>query len=191
MTKVFHKGLMISEQVLSKLASVVYQDSDTDAAIHDGAFVVLGDMVKNSVYGEAGNLNDYNVYNAKAPEAVTDPVVVVDIADISQGVIAGNNYKIGVKLVDLVGQAGYPMRARRMEVGDKFWLGRGNFASAPTVGQFAILTASDTILTPNGTKAESGFCVKIQASKDLTLGQFVAKADGSAEQIYLCEVVQL
>lgn len=189
-TKVFDKALMTSEYDISKLASVVFQKDGENAEVMDGAFVVLGDLIANDAYS-AIKLNDFNTYKATAPAAVTDKVVAIDIAGISEGIIAGNYYKIGVKLVDLLAQPGVAVRARRFEVGDKFWLGQGCFASVPTVGQYAGLTANDVVLTPAADVASEGFCVKIQASKDLTLGQFVQKIDGSYEQLYLCEVVQL
>lgn len=188
-TKVFSKALMTSEYDISKLASVVFQEDGENAAIMDGSFVVLGDLIPNEAYGN--NVPDYNTYYASAPTATTDPVVMVDIAGVSEGVIAGNTYKIGVKQVDLQGQPGYSVRARIPELHDKFWLGEGCFATVPTVNQFAVLTANDVILTPAEEAADSGFCVKIQAAKDLTLGQFVNKAGDGYEKLYLCEVVKL
>ena len=190
-TKVFSKALMASESVQSYVGSTRFMADDEYAEVMDGAFVVLGDLDLDGVY--SAESVDYNVYKSTAPAATTDKVVVIDIAGVSEGVIAGNTYKIGVKLVDLKAAPGFAVRFRRLAVGDKFWLGEGCFASAVGENGYAALTANDVTLTPAASQPGSGFAVKIQASKDLTVGQMVAKnADGSTyEQLYLCEVVQL
>lgn len=190
-TKVFSKGLMASEDIQSYVGSTKFMADDAYAQVMDGAFVVLGDLCTDGIY--SADSIDYNVYQSTAPTATTDKVVVIDIAGISEGVIAGNTYKIGVKLVDLQAQPGFAVRFRRLALGDKFWLGEGCFASAVGENGYATLTANDVTLTPAASVPGSGFAVKIQATKDLTVGQTVAKnADGSTyEQLYLCEVVQL
>lgn len=183
MAFVMYKGLMASEDVKMMNVSVDFQDGGVSASVKDGSFVVLGDKIADITYSADGK--DYNVYKAAAPTAVTDKVVVVDIAGVSQGSIAGNTYRIGVKLFNLQSYAGEPVRARRMMVGDSFYLGSDNFNGVVTVGQYAILEANKTTLAPNASIPESGFAVKIQESIDFTAGQV---ADG---KLYLCEVVQL
>ena len=187
-TKVFSKGLMASEDIQSYVGSTKFTADDEYAAVMDGAFVVLGDLDLDGVYSATSV--DYNVYKSSAPAALTDKVVVVDIAGVSEGVIAGNTYKIGVKLTDLQAEPGFAVRFRRLAVGDKFWLGEGCFKTAPGENKFATLTANDVVLTP-AAAAGDGFAVAIKASKDLTTGQVVAKNGESYEQLYLCEVVQL
>ena len=115
--------------------------------------------------------------------------VAEDLAEVMGGVIGGNYYKLGVKTVDLVAEAGYPVRYRKPMKGDKFWLGAGCFASVPSVGGYATLTANDVVLTPAEEAAEEGFCVVIRASKPLTQGNLVAYADGAYAQAYLVEVL--
>ena len=51
MTKVFSKALMMSEDVQSYVGSTKFYAADAPAEIHDGAFVVLGDLVDDGVYG--------------------------------------------------------------------------------------------------------------------------------------------
>ena len=189
MTKVFSKGLMASEDVQSFVKSAKFYADDEYAQIHDGAFVVLGDLDLDGVYG-ATSVDD-NVYKAEAPTAVTDSVWIVDIADISQGIIAGNNYKIGNKLVDLQARPGFAVRVRRPMLGDMFWIGEGCFTAAPGENGYAVLTANDTVLTPAANGDAEGFTVKIQATKDLVVGQTVNKSGDGYEQLYLCEVVKL
>lgn len=193
MTKVFSKGLMASEDVQSFVKSAKFYAEDAYAEIDDGSFVVLGDLDVDNVYStQTFTAVDYNVYKATAPAAVTDPVWIVDIADISQGVIAGNNYKIGDKLVDLKARPGFAVRVRRPVLGDMFWLGEGGFVAAPGENKYATLTANDTRLTAAAAATANGFTVKIQATKDLVVGQSVYKNDDdSYEQLYLCEVVKL
>ena len=191
MTKVFSKALMMSEDVQSYVGSTRFYESETPAEIFDGAFVVLGDLDADKVYGDGAV--DYNVYKSSAPTADNQVMVVVDIAGISEGVIAGNTYKIGNKLVDLKAQAGFPVRFRRLAMNDKFWLGEGNFVEAPNNRAYATCTAGSMQLTPSSDAPDgTKFGVKIIATQDLVVGQTVAKNAADAyEQLYLCEVVSL
>ena len=183
-TKTFNKALMASEDVKAYVGSALFQDNGVDAPIHDGAFVVLGDLALDQTYQNAGDYA-YNVYLAAAPEAVTDKVVVLDYAGIQEGTIGANDYKMGIQLYNLVCPAGRPCRFRRMVVGDKMWLSDGLFASVPTIGEYAELTADDTILTPQASHTAGQFGVKILAQTEMTTGQI---ANGIK---YLVEVVEL
>lgn len=178
MAKLFSVSIMTSESVQSYVLS-----GKAAIDLDDGAFVVVGDYAVGTVYGQTDK--DQNVHVLTAPAAVTDSVAVVDYAGISEGVIGGNTYKMGYKLYDLKVPAGTATRVRKLDLGDKFYLGDGNFASAPTAGQFAALTANDTILTPAASKPAQGFAVKINRIDDLTTG---TRINGKRIE---CEVVQL
>ena len=88
----FYQGLMASESVQSYVGSLKFKANGDYAEIHDGALVVLGDLADSVSYD---GTKDDNVYEAEAPKAVTDEVVIVDLAEISQGVIAGMRILIG------------------------------------------------------------------------------------------------
>lgn len=181
----FYKGKMASEDVGSYLGSTRYQESGTDAIITDGALVTLGNLAPNAPYniGDVDDAVDYNVFLSAPPTAATDPVVIVDISNVSNGVIAGNNYKIGIKLVGLTVEAGYPVRYRVPVKGDLYWVSDGCFASTPTVGQFAIPTANGTKHTPAASNPEDGsYCVKILTKKGFTSGS------SNIGTMYLCQV---
>lgn len=183
-SKFFSKVLMASEDVQSYVRSTKYQVDGVNAEIHDGAFVKLGDIVGDTTYTSGGQ--NFNAYLSTAPATVaTDKVVVVDIAGVSGGSINGNYYNIGTKLYGLTKQAGELARIRFLFMHDMFILGDGNFASAPTAGQYAILTQNATTLTPSATIPETGFTVKILEKQSFEPGQL---AQGSQ---YACEVVQL
>ena len=183
MAKVFRAAEMMSEDVQSYVISCQYQVASADAPIEDGSFVKLGELKPDTTYAAAGD-KDYNVYLASMPTAVTDKVVVIDYPGVSEGSIAGNSYRMGVKLFDLVAPAGRPVRARRLALGDRFWLGEDNFAAAVDNNGYAILTANDVRLTP-ASAAGDNFAVKIHLGKDFNYGQ---SANG---KLYLCEVVGL
>ncbi|MBO7732385.1 MAG: hypothetical protein J6S67_07525 [Methanobrevibacter sp.] len=178
MANVFKRGKMISGVVDSYLANAI-----AAVEVPDGALVTLGDLVADTTYDANGV--EYDTYVAAAPAAATDEVVIVDYAGISEGEIAGNEYKMGIKLYGLKVPAGQIMRVRRLGLHDKFWLGEDNFASDPTVGQFAKATASAFTHTPAAALPESGYAIKVLAKEGLTTGM---RANGD---IYLCEVVQL
>lgn len=183
MAKVFRAAEMMSEDVQSYVISCQYQVASADAPIEDGSFVKLGELKPDTTYAAAGD-KDYNVYLASMPTAVTDKVVVIDYPGVSEGSIAGNSYRMGVKLFDLVAPAGRPVRARRLALGDRFWLGEDNFAAAVDANGYAILTPNDVRLTP-ASAAGDNFAVKIHLGKDFNYGQ---SAKG---KLYLCEVVGL
>lgn len=183
MAKVFRAAEMMSEDVQSYVISCQYQAAGVDAPIEDGSFVKLGELKEDKTYVEAGD-KDYNVYLASQPTALTDKVVVIDYPGVSEGTISGNSYRIGVKLFDLVAPAGRPVRARRLALGDRFWLGEGNFTGAIGDNGFATLTANDVRLTPAGAAGDN-FAVKIHLGKDFNYGQ------SASGKLYLCEVVGL
>lgn len=183
----FYKALMASEDVKSYLGSAKFQDAGEYAEIHDGALVVLGDLAENNAYG--AGVKDDNVYLCKAPENDTDPVVIVDISEVSQGVIAGNNYKIGIKAVGLRQEAGYPVRYRVPMKHDRFWISGDCFNGDPTIGQYAIPVANSTKFAPNATDASADkFCVKIIDARDFTVGNGLA-GEGRTGKLYLCQVL--
>lgn len=183
MANVFRAAEMMSEDVQSYVISCQYQVGGVDSQIEDGSFVKLGELKPDKTYSEEGD-KDYNVYLASAPTAVTDKVVVIDYPGVSEGSISGNSYRLGVKLFDLVAPAGRPVRARRLALGDRFWLGEGNFTGAVGSNGFATLTANDVRLTPAGAAGDN-FAVKIHLGKDFNYGQ------SASGKLYLCEVVGL
>lgn len=182
MAKIFSKALMMSEDVKSYLTSVRFQANNADAPVDDGSFVVLGDHVQDTTYGE-GRVNP-NGYFGKAPAALTDKVAVIDLPEISEGTINGNDYKIGIKTSNLTAPAGRLVRARKLALGDKFWLGSDNFTADVGENGFGILTANDVRLTPAGAQG-ANFAVKIIDKRNLTIGQH------NEGMQYLVEVVGL
>lgn len=176
MAFVVKEGKMASNVLDSMLAN-----AKAEVAIKDGSLVKLGDLIADEVYGD----NDYDTYKAEFPALATDEVVLVDYAGISEGNIAGNVYKLGVKLHDLTVPAGEIMRVRRLALHDKFWLGGDNFEGQPAIGKFAGISAGKGEHLVADEKAAAGYCVKIIASKGMTVGM---KAEG---ELYLCEVVGL
>lgn len=178
MAHVFKRGKM-----MSGVADVALANAIAEVDMPDGSLVKLGELASDTTYDSEGK--EYDTYVATAPEAATDEVVIVDYAGISEGAIAGNEYKMGNKLYDLTVPAGEITRVRRLYLHDKFWLGEDNFASAPTVGQYAIAKAGEFTHEPAADKPTSGYGIKILLSEDLTAGM------ASKGSIYLCEVVSL
>lgn len=176
----FYQGLMASESVQSYVGSMKFKKDGDFAEIHDGALVKLGGLADSISYD---NTKDDNVYEAEAPTAVTDDVVIVDLSEVSQGVIADNNYKMGIKLVGLRCLPGFPARYRVPMKHDRFWVSEDCFDKKPEVGKFAGVKANDTKFAALEQKAAEGFCVEIIDSRDFTVG---SSAYGS---MYLCRVL--
>lgn len=187
MAKVFRAAEMMSEDVQSYVISCQYQEGSKDAPIADGSFVKLGELKPDETYIKGGSDKDYNVYLASAPSAVTDEVVVIDYPGVSEGTISGNSYRMGVKLFDLMAPAGRPVRARRLALHDRFWLGEGNFNGSVVVGNIAGLEANKTTLKDSASQeiTEGQLNVKIHLGKDFNYGQ------SASGKLYLCEVVGL
>ena len=171
---------MKSGKMASNVLDSMLANAKAAEAIKDGSLVKLGDLVKDDVYGDA----DYDTYTAEKP-AAGEEVVIADYAGISEGAIAGNDYKLGVKLHDLMIPAGTVFRVRRLALHDKFWLGQDNFDTVPTVGKFATAEAGKYDHKVAGEKPATGYVVKIIAEKGMTVGM---KADG---KLFLCEVIHL
>ena len=193
MNNVFDMGIMANEDVQAWVGTCKFgtgtDSSFEPAEVADGAFVILGGLTNDEVY--AGE-KDWNTYYAYAPDATTygaEDVVVIDLAEVMGGTIGGNFYKIGAKTVGLKGEADYPVRYRKLYKGDKFWLGAGCFTATPTVGEYAKLTANDTVLTPAAAAPDTGLGLVIRASKPLTQGNRVDYIDGAYVQAYLVEVL--
>lgn len=177
MANVFKTGKMMSDVVDSALTN-----GKGTVAIMDGAIVALGDLAEDSAYS---NQLEYDVYKMAAPSAPTDEIALVDYAGIQEGTIAGNQYKVGIKLYNLTVPAGTITRIRRPYLHDKFWLGESNFDTKPTVGKYATAAASAFTHKAVDSLPESGYAVKILAEEDLTVGM---RSEG---KIYLVEVVKL
>lgn len=183
MAKIFYSGKMISDQIDA------YTTNGVNALVefHDGDLVKLGDLAADTTYDTTYNANgkEYDVYEAAAPAAASDEVGIIDYAGISEGEIAGNEYKIGKKLYDLTIPAGTNFRVRRLNLHDKFWVGAGNFVATPVVGEYAGATAGDARFTAAAALPAAGLGVKVLVERDLTTGM---RSNG---KMYLVEVVQL
>lgn len=192
-TKIFDVAEMVCEDVQAYVKSAKFCTGSDAAPVYaqcdDGAFVTLGKLCADSTYAD---MVDYNCKYAYAPttdEVSLDELWVTDIAEVGAGVIAGNTYRIGVKLVDLKVEAGYPVRVRKLKKGDMFWIGAGCFEAAPTVGKFANLTAGKVTLTAADNSAAGKVNFAIRASKPMTIGTSVAYNQPNFEQEYLVEVL--
>lgn len=181
--KLFQKVLMASEDVQAYVRSGKYFDSaDTEQPISDGACVVAGDLVANDAYP---TVKDFNVRKLGLAKAQTDKVVFVDYVGVSEADVVGVRYRVGDKTYGYDAPAGTVVRYRQVMPGDMFWLGADNFVSAPSVGQFAAPTVSDTRLTAGATEVEGATNVKIEAVQDIITGMV---NDGKK---YLCTVVSV
>ena len=184
MAIIFNSGAMRSDSVFSMNRSVYYVDAQNNGvACPNGAFLTITGIKQFDTYGAAKNALSNDI--VKAPAAVTDSVVVADLCMFSSGTIAGEVYRLGEKQYDLAMPAGEPVRVRELELGDRFWLGDGNFEGTPEEGKYAVLTAGKVTLTPADNNDAEGFTVQIIRIDSLTTGQ---RANGSK---ILCEVIAL
>ena len=178
--QLFQKVQMASEDVKSYLGTGVFYKENKEAPIHDGAVVVMGDLVDHDAYA---GMKDINTRKLTAPKAATDKVVFVDYVGVSQADVMGVTYRIGEKTAGLSAVAGEKVRYRVPKEGDEFWLGADNFKTPPTVGQFAAPTANETVLTVSSSATQGATCLKIETTKNLITG---AVNDGI---MYYCRVV--
>jgi hypothetical protein len=191
--KFFQKTNMISESVYAAMRSGLFHTAmEAEAAVDSGAFVIAGELADNEVYNEylgAGALKDFNTFIIKAPvsahvTASNANVYVVDPVKVSEATNGTNVYREGARTLGLAGNPGEKIAIRKLFLDDMFILGAGNFVSAPTVGEFAILTATETTLTPAAAIPSTGFAIRVECEWHITQG--INATDG-----FLCTVVQL
>lgn len=180
--KIFQKIQMASEDVKSYLKTGVFYKDEALAACHDGALVHIGDPEDHDLYGSMKDLNARKI--APVEDAADKLIGFVDYVGVSQADVMGVTYRIGDKTAGVAPIAGERIRVRVPQLHDEFWLGIDNFASEPAVGDFAVPTVGDTVLTV-GEQASEGLCLAIEDTKTLITGQV---NDGV---LYRCRVVNL
>jgi len=174
----FQRRIMASEDVKAYNRSVIFQNANVNAEATNGAFVAL-----RSPAVTIFSTNDKTTFIAATPSANTEAIYILDIAE-SPYVTSGTNvFRVLDSIIDLKAPAGIAVRARKPKLDDLFELGSDNFASSPTVGQFAIPTASSKLATPVASIDTAKFCIKILESITKSIGV------SSSLTVYLCQVV--
>lgn len=181
-TKFFQPVRMESQFVDSKLHGVIYQASSANAAVNDGALVVLGGFVNEPVYssaftranGSTLNVLDFNTRYATAPTAASgnENLCVIDLAEVPTATNGDLVYRIGVRTIGLTNAAGNVSRARKLVVDDVFKISEDNCSGALTVGQYAVPTANDTIFTASadGTEVTAGIYFQVINKETISQG---------------------
>ena len=186
----FQPGRMESQYNLTKVETVLFQSSATNAAVTDGKLAVLGDMALEAVYTAAYGANRYDLNTIIATIPGTDTVAgvgVINIAGVptvSNG-SGTNTYRIGSETIGLTAAAGVPVRFRVFSMNDRFFTGGDNFTSTPTVGQYAIVDSTNGNWKPSSTVPGTGLVAKVVSSSALSQG-----IDASVTQYFL-RIVQL
>lgn len=148
------------------LRTVLVQEGGKDAAVRDGSFVVLGGYATDPVYtaaytkaaGADTTVNDYNVRIATAPtDATGKGLCVVDLPIVPAVTNGVNTYRIGVRTVDLVADAGVPVRARILKDEDVMLVADGAFAAAVDTNKYATATENSVALTPASAKGTGNY----------------------------------
>ena len=183
----FFAGKMGSQQIDVLLANAYVVDAEGEAIeAPDGGLVELKKLHADETYSANGL--QYDVYDAEKPSEEPKDLALIDYAGISEGEIAGNEYKIGIKLYNLNVPAGTITRVRRPMLHDKFWLGADNYDFEPAVGDLAGVKADDfkhaKLELEEGAKPE-GYAVKVLIERELTTG---TRSQG---KMFLNEVVSL
>lgn len=166
----------------SALHTVIYQAANADAAVEDGALVVLGDFTNEPTYsaaytagngGVATNVVDINTRYATAPAAATATgLCVIDLPDVPTFTNGREVIRMGVDVIGLAAEAGHWVRARKLAVDDTFHIGADNIEGddEATVGQFLTATAGKTTWTPSDTAPTSGFYAKVVGKESKSRG---------------------
>lgn len=180
--KLFWKNQMLSEDVNSYLVSGKYVDENGEVAeIHDGAIVAVGAFIDHAYYA---GVKDLSCREFKAPQSAEDDLVIIDVAERSHGDIMGVDYRIGRKTAGMVGEAGVPVRGRKLAKIDSFIIGAGNIEGKAVVGQYLVPKYNgSTLFVPAAEKATEGICVRVETDMPLTEGVI------DTDIKYLCTVV--
>jgi len=158
--KLFEKILMASEDVQSYLVS-----GRNDAAeMADGLVVTIGDLCNHEVYA---GLKDMNTRAVVAGMQAGKRYGIVDYVGVNEADIMGVRYRVGEKVAGLACPKGVATRVRIPQVGDTFFLGAENFATAPVAG-------TEYGADANGAYATTGvgnFKIKVEYITDKIMGQ--------------------
>jgi len=191
MARLFQKVFMASEFNKAWVRTGEFQISGTDAPVYGGAFVLATSLANSSVYSTyTTGTKDLSKMIVSAPVTATvlqanAGVYVTDVVKVSDGTINGNVYREGAKTLILQANAGEPVSLRRLEQDDCFILGADNFVTAPTVGQYAKLTAASVDLTASSTLPATGLALMIEQSLTISEGT------SATTPAYLCRVEQV
>ena len=148
------------------LRTVLVQESEKNVAVKDASFVVLGGYAADPIYtaaytkaaGATTTVTDFNVRLATAPTDTTGKgLCVIDLPIVKTITDGVNTYRIGVRTVDLVAEAGVPVRARLLRDEDVMMVADGAFEAAVAENKFATATANKMTLTPAGDKGTGNY----------------------------------
>lgn len=148
------------------LRTVLVQAEGKDVAVKDASFVVLGGYAADPIYtaaytkaaGAATTVTDFNVRLAAAPaDATGKGLCVIDLPIVNTVTDGANTYRIGVRTVDLVAEAGVPVRARILRDEDVMMVADGAFEADVADNKFATATANKMTLTPAAEKGTGNY----------------------------------
>lgn len=130
---IFEKGIMASTQLDTHVKSVI-----APADLDNGSIVEITGLVS----GEA------DIYTCTAPSAVTtDDMYIVD--GVKRTLLNGSYSLDFIQDVrEFYTPSGLSVRVRKLAVGDSCYLSGAGFATAPTVGQYAIPANGAYTLAP-------------------------------------------
>ena len=148
------------------LRTVLVQADNKDVAVKDASFVVLGGYAADPIYtaaytkaaGSTTTITDFNVRLATAPADTTGKgLCVIDLPIVKTITDGVNAYRIGNRTVDLVAEAGVPVRARILRDEDVMMVADGAFEGAVSDNKFATATANKMTLTPASAKGDGNY----------------------------------
>ena len=148
------------------LRTVLVQESEKNVAVKDASFVVLGGYAADPIYtaaytkaaGATTTVTDFNVRLATAPTDTTGKgLCVIDLPIVKTITDGVNAYRIGNRTVDLVAEAGVPVRARLLRDEDVMMVADGAFEAAVAENKFATATANKMTLTPASDKGTGNY----------------------------------
>ena len=148
------------------LRTVLVQEAEENVAVKDASFVVLGGYAADPIYtaaytkaaGSTTTVTDFNVRLATAPTDTTGKgLCVIDLPIVKTITDGVNAYRIGNRTVDLVAEAGVPVRARLLRDEDVMMVADGAFEAAVAENKFATATANKMTLTPAGEKGTGNY----------------------------------
>lgn len=148
------------------LRTVLVQESEKNVAVKDASFVVLGGYAADPIYtaaytkaaGKDTTVTDFNVRLATAPtDATGKGLCVIDLPIVKTITDGVNAYRVGNSTVDLVAEAGVPVRARLLRDEDVMMVADGAFEAAVADNKFATATANKMTLTPAAAKGDGNY----------------------------------
>lgn len=169
--------LRVSNHIFDKTKNVtgLFMNGPSNELCPAGWLVREADALANEGYADLNNENAWIMEAAEGKESFIYACNTFNVNEI-QDPVTGNIYKVGTNTLGLPIPAGQRGTYTRIDEGDIMRLGVGNFASAPTVGQYATIQAGKLVPAADAPTAMGTLYFEVLSTGTFTQGAYASFA---------------